>query len=138
MGEQVAVEAYLRSMVGESDETGTKLAGADQGFHNYLYYSKKLGNAKSIASITVFDQGWGIINNLGAMRKAPLESWGNGKILEYQSVSNMTILNWDGSISPVVHQFDRHPILSKFVYKYQTEMLREAFYAALTSALKQA
>jgi len=129
MGEQVAIETYLRSMVAESDETGTKLMGADQGFHNYLYYSNKLGNAESIRSITVFDQGRGAINNMGAMRTAPFETWGNGRILEFQSDTNMTVLNWDGSISPVVHQFDRHPILSKYVYKYQTEALRDAYYA---------
>ena len=36
MGEKVALEQYLRAMTVESDETGTKLMGADQGFHNYL------------------------------------------------------------------------------------------------------
>ena len=129
MGEQVAIETYLRSMVGESDETGTKLMGADQGFHNYLYYSNKLGNAKTIRGIAVFDQGRGAINNLGAMRKAPLELWGNRKILDYRSDTNMVVRNWDGSVSPVVHQFDRHPILSKYVYKYQTGLFRDAFFA---------
>ena len=74
MGEQVAIETYLRAMVNESDETGTKLMGADQGFHNYLYYSNKLANANSIKSITVFDQGFAIINNLGAMRTKELVS----------------------------------------------------------------
>ena len=136
MGEQVAMETYLRSMVCESDETGTKLMGADQGFHNFLYYSKKLGNAESIRGITVFDQGRGAINNLGAMRKAPLESWGNGKILEFNSDTDMTVLNWDGSISPVVHQFDRHPILSKYMYKYQTGLFRAAFWAELKGPKK--
>ena len=131
MGEQVAIETYLRSMVGESDETGTKLMGADQGFHNYLYYSNKLGNADSIRGITVFDQGRGAINNMGAMRTAPLESWGNGKILEYHSDTDMAVLNWDGSVSPVVHQFDRHPIFSKYVYKHQTKLFREAYFAEL-------
>jgi hypothetical protein len=38
MGEQVAVSEYLRAMVAESDETKTVLMGADQGFHNFLYY----------------------------------------------------------------------------------------------------
>jgi hypothetical protein len=124
MGEQVAIETYLRAMVSESDETGTKLMGADQGFHNYLYYANKLANAKAIHSISVFDQGRGIINNLGAMRTAPLESWGNGKILDFRSEVNMTVLNWDGSISPIIHQFDRHKVLSKFVYKHETERFR--------------
>lgn len=57
MGEQVAVEVYLRAMVTEADETGTVLMGSDQGFHNRLYYSNKLGNAYQIHAIVVFDQG---------------------------------------------------------------------------------
>ena len=132
MGEQVAIETYLRSMVGESDETGTKLMGADQGFHNYLYYSNKLVNADTISRIIVFDQGRGAINNMGAMRTAPLEEWGNGHILDQQSNTSMTVLNWDGSISPVVHQFDRHQVLAKYVYKYQTSLFREAYFAKLS------
>lgn len=131
MGEQVAMTEYLKAMVAESDETGTKLMGADQGFHNYLYYSNKLAQAVSINSITVFDQGRGAINNLGAMRTAPLEDWGNGKILDFQSNTSMTVLNWDGSISPVVHQFDRHQVLSKFVYKHKTGLFREEYMSKL-------
>ena len=86
MGEQIALETYLRAMVSESDETGTKLMGADQGFHNYLYYTNKLANADTIRSIVVFDQGRGIINNLGAMRTKPLEEWGNGNIVTTRKV----------------------------------------------------
>jgi hypothetical protein len=47
MGEQVAVSEYLRAMVAESDETKTVLMGADQGFHNFLYY--RFVNIASIA-----------------------------------------------------------------------------------------
>jgi len=133
MGEKVAIEVYLRAMVAESDETGTKLMGADQGFHNYLYYSNKLANSINVRSITVFDQGRGAINNLGAMRTQPLEEWGNGRILDHRSNTSMTVLNWDGSVSPVMHQFDRHQVLSKYVYKYQTGLLREAYFAKLAN-----
>ena len=118
MGEQIALETYLRALVSESDETGTKLMGADQGFHNYLYYSNKLANAETIRSIIVFDQGRGAINNLGAMRTRPLEAWGNGNILKNVNSHNITVLNWDGTPSPVVHQFDRHKVLSTYVYDY--------------------
>jgi hypothetical protein len=87
MGEQqVAVETtYLRAMASESDETGTKLMGADQGFHNYLYCSNTLAHAKTIHSILVQDQGSDIINNLGALRTKELGEWGNGKLVEQQS-----------------------------------------------------
>lgn len=124
MGEQIALETYLRAMVSESDETGTKLMGADQGFHNYLYYSNKLANAETIRSIIVFDQGRGAINNLGAMRTKPLEEWGNGNILQKVHDHNMTVLNWDGTPSPVVHQFDRHKVLSTYVYDYLSSQFR--------------
>lgn len=122
MGEQVALEQYLRAMVSESDETGTKLMGADQGFHNYLYYSGKLENAKGIRSITVQDQGSAIINNLGAMRTKELDQWGNGKLVEEQKDGVVRVLNWDGRVSPVVHQFDRHQLLSTYWYKKQGPM----------------
>ena len=96
LGEQVALETYLRAMVAEADETGTVLMGSDQGFHNRLYYSGKMTNAATIKSITVFDQGTGIVNNMGALRTKPLEEWGNGHIVE-QNGNEYTVLNWDGT-----------------------------------------
>jgi hypothetical protein len=190
MGEQVAVSEYLRAMVAESDETKTVLMGADQGFHNFLYYrfvnivllsnvidvcrnsqsvaeplrgncsearddvhgafafryvcarsrlhivgfffsfshvyvsitttffhySHKLSNANRIHDIVVFDQGTGIVNNMGAMRTAPLEEWGNGRMVQDSEGHLTHVLNWDGTVSPVVHQFDRHKSLAKYFF----------------------
>ena len=101
MGEVVAVEQYLRALINEKDETAIKMTGADQGFHNYLYYSSKLHNAKAISSLTVWDQGHGIINNLGAMRVRPLSEWG------IFNETTAIVTNWDKSPSPVIHQWDR-------------------------------
>jgi hypothetical protein len=126
MGEQIALETYIRAMVGESDTTGTVLAGADQGFHNYLYYSYKFQYTSTIHTIVVFDQGQGIVNNMGALRTKPLQEWGNGKIIQITIDPNESnprkkesymVLNWDGTPSPVVHQFDRHPKLSDYYFK---------------------
>lgn len=126
MGESIALETYIRAMVAESDSTGTVLAGADQGFHNYLHYSHKFKNTDTIHSIVVFDQGQGIVNNMGALRTKPLEEWGNGKILRTvinkhetnaKKKTAYTVLNWDGTVSPVVHQFDRHKQLSEYFFK---------------------
>jgi len=126
MGEQIALETYMRAMVAEADYTGTVLAGADQGFHNFLHYSHKFKYTEKIHSVVVFDQGQGIVNNLGALRTKGLEEWGNGKLLKTEVDKNeknhlkkfkYTILNWDGTISPVVHQYDRHKQLSDFFYK---------------------
>ena len=100
MGEQVAMEAYVRALVNEGDETGTVLTGSDQGFHNRLYYSRKLAGAHQIHAIVVFDQGTGVVNNMGALRDSPLESWGNGKILHEIIDGNSKryeIRNWDGT-----------------------------------------
>jgi hypothetical protein len=128
MGEQVAVEMYLRAMVAEADETKTVKMGADQGFHNRLYYSNKLANAIAIRDIIVQDQGFGIINNLGALRIKPLNQWFNGRLLEVvrpegstendgSDITAMNVRNWDSTLSPVVHQFDRHQELSNWYFK---------------------
>jgi hypothetical protein len=111
MGEQVAVETYLRAMVNEHDECDVKMTGSDQGFHNYLYYSSKLTNSDTIRRITVWEQGKGIINNLGALRTQTLEEWGI-----YDPVQH-GVYQWDGaSLSPVVHQWDRDKALHGYLY----------------------
>jgi len=121
MGEQVAMESYVRAMVAESDHTGTKLMGADQGFHNFLYYSNKLKNSVRIHDIVVFDQGTGIVNNMGALRTKALNEWGNGKLLDETKDENneklYRVLNWDGVLSPVAHQFDRHKELTQNFFR---------------------
>ncbi|KAL3916457.1 MAG: hypothetical protein SGILL_005171, partial [Bacillariaceae sp.] len=129
MGEQKAIEMYLRAMVVESDETKTVKMGADQGFHNRLYYSSKLANADAIREIIVQDQGFGLINNLGALRIKPLNEWFNGKLLQVvradskgeggSDVTAMNVRNWDLTLSPVVHQFDRHKELSNWYFKHK-------------------
>lgn len=108
MGNQDAIETYLRAMVAQFDATSCKSKGCDQGFHNYLYYSGQLGKvndeATSVGAITklvVHEQGKGIINNLGALRTKPLKEWGM-----YDAEKEL-VLNWDGSTSPVAHQYDR-------------------------------
>merc|ERR1711862_849471 len=116
MGEQSAIETYLRAEVAESDESKTVIFGADQGFHNYLYYSNKLSNAKAISKILVQDQGLGLVNNMGALRDKGLSEWGNGRIVK-KTDSEITVYNWDGTVSPVVHQYDRHRELSSWWHK---------------------
>jgi hypothetical protein len=92
MGEQIAVETYLRAMVNEHDECHIRMAGSDQGFHNYLHYSGKLHNAEPIRQVVVWEQGRGAINNLGALRTKSLKEWGiyNEKTHE--------VFQWDGEV----------------------------------------
>ena len=103
IGNQDAIETYLRAMVAEYDATLCKQKGCDQGFHNYLYYSGKLRAADSegIAKVIVHEQGKSIINNLGALRTKPLKEWG------LYDAEKQLVLNWDGTTSAVAHQYDR-------------------------------
>ena len=117
MGEQVAIEAYLRAMVVQFDETRCKVKGCDQGFHNYLYYSRGLEGVKGIRSVKLWEQGKGIINNLGLLRDKPLRE--RGLLKE----GTNEVLNWDGSISPVAHQFDRDDELKRIVNGYKVDWL---------------
>ncbi len=106
MGQQIAMQPYLEAMIAQFDKTKCKLKGCDQGFHNYLYYTNALTNLKGIREVVEFAQGTGIINNLGMLRTKPLREWG---ILNEKN----TVLNWDGSVSAVAHQFDRDDELNK-------------------------
>ena len=119
MGEQVAIEAYLRAMVVQFDETHCKVKGCDQGFHNYLHYSHGLEGVKGIQSVKLWEQGKGIINNLGLLRDKPLRE--RGLLKE----GTNEVLNWDGSISPVAHQFDRDEELKGIVNGYKMDWLKK-------------
>lgn len=52
-----------------------------------------------------------------------MKDWGNGKIVKEIEEEGKggkkayQVLNWDGTISPVVHQFDRHKELNKYFLK---------------------
>jgi len=95
-------------MAAEYDTTLCKQKGCDQGFHNYLYYSGKLGkvndesNVEGTSRVIVHEQGKGIINNLGALREKPLKEQG------MYNAEKQLVLNWDGSTSAVAHQYDRN------------------------------
>mmetsp|Transcript_6845 Transcript_6845/g.19833 ORF Transcript_6845/g.19833 Transcript_6845/m.19833 type:complete len:436 (-) Transcript_6845:344-1651(-) len=120
MGEQLAIETYLKALINEWDETDIKMTGSDQGFHNYLYYSGKLANSQNISKLVVWEQGKGIINNLGALRTKQFWEWGlyNNKTKE--------IYNWDGTLSPVAHQWDRDKDLHKYYSRVRFKQWRES------------
>jgi len=111
MGEQLAIETYLRALVNEWDETDIKMTGADQGFHNYLYYTGKLANSATISKLVVWEQGKGIINNLGALRTKEFWEWG------FYNNRTKEVYNWDGTLSPVAHQWDRDKDLHTYMMR---------------------
>mmetsp|Transcript_14232 Transcript_14232/g.28397 ORF Transcript_14232/g.28397 Transcript_14232/m.28397 type:complete len:370 (-) Transcript_14232:369-1478(-) len=114
VGEQVALDVYLRAMVAEYDRTQCKAKGCDQGFHNYLFRKQILDEAKGISKIILHEQGKGAINNLAAMRTKTLKEWG--------ILKDGKVYNWDGTLSPVVHQYDRDKDLANFVRKRASDL----------------
>jgi hypothetical protein len=82
-----------------------------------LYYSGQLGDesgevkARGISKVTVHEQGHGIINNLAALREKPLSDWG------LYDAGREVVLNWDGSVSAVAHQYDRDQEVNAMVKK---------------------
>jgi hypothetical protein len=112
-------------MIQSFDETKCLVVGCDQGHHNYLLYSGRLlpanatydeatSNKRRIASIEFVRQGHGMVNTLGLFcglrkqrnkKKRTQQTLTNHDVLDKADLS--TVLNFDGSISAVVHQFDR-------------------------------
>jgi len=78
----------------------------DQGFHNWLLYS---GQLHRIMKVQMYQQGEGPVNNLGSFYgakkkiKLSLHEWG----VAQGDPPHVRILNWNGDLSPAVHQLDR-------------------------------
>lgn len=80
--------------------------GMDQGFHNWLIYSGILNN---YMNVKIYQQGEGSVNTVGGFfgkNKAlqfSLEEW---KIMRGNAPFK-GIYNWNGDLSPAIHQIDR-------------------------------
>lgn len=118
LGSFQAIDFYIRTMLKSMDTVKCWLKGieSDQGYQNYLYYNgyfnTPLGNA------TLFHQGYDVVNTIGAMNgfrvpkhlKGPLDTF--WKIRDKEGY----ILNYDGTRSACVHQWDRwYKELHKFI-----------------------
>ena len=123
IGQQAALEPYARAMIAQYDLTKCKRKGCDQGFHNYVAYNNVLDeiNKKEGIEIKVVrvEQGHGAVNNLGILRNHKLSDLG-----VYDPNTNL-VLNWDKSISPIVHQFDRDDELKMFMRKKLGDLVRD-------------
>ena len=82
--------------------------GMDQGFHNWLIYS---GHLDRFMNVKIYQQGEGPVNTVGALIgrhslfNFTFEDLG---VLKGESPQKY-FYNWNGDISPVVHQYDRIP-----------------------------
>ncbi len=80
---------------------------SDQGYQNYLFYNgffnTELGNA------TKFDQGHGVVNTIGALNGFRVPKHMKGPLDTFWKIrdSEGFILNYDGTRSACVHQWDR-------------------------------
>jgi hypothetical protein len=99
---------YVSRMIKEFDDMNCfhkkpSAGPTDQGYHNYLYYSGQLGKVK------VYPQGHGPVNTIGAMngRRVPADKKGPLGAFWKARDKEGYVINWDGTRSPVVHQWDR-------------------------------
>ena len=80
--------------------------GMDQGFHNYLLYS---GQLSKYINIKIFPQGEGPVNTVGGFKAKNMVM--NQNLTEIGLIRglapNQKFHNWNGDLSPVVHQYDR-------------------------------
>lgn len=109
LGSYPAIHHYIRTMLQSMDTVKCWLKGieSDQGYQNFLFYkgyfNTPYGNA------TLFMQGNGVVNTIGAMNgfrvpkelKGPLDTHWKARDAEGY------IINYDGTRSACVHQWDR-------------------------------
>jgi len=124
VGGQPAVNLYARAMVYQWDVTMCPLRGCDQGHHNFLVGSGRLllSKDRNITKIVSHRQGGGTVNTMAVL----LKQLQPGKNLTSAGILNgTTVLNNDGSVSPIIHQFDRHNQLKQIVKAEGERMMEE-------------
>mmetsp|Transcript_58974 Transcript_58974/g.144274 ORF Transcript_58974/g.144274 Transcript_58974/m.144274 type:complete len:587 (+) Transcript_58974:76-1836(+) len=143
-----AIATYLTHMIESFDESPqcNHLTGCDQGHHNFLVYSGRLTNNTTtdatqrmqrsllptpISKIIIGKQGYSIVNTLGLLAKhEDIHHKGEQIITPLRSlgiIDNETdqILNWDGTISPVFHQYDRDQELTLIMNRRGEKLVRQ-------------
>lgn len=109
LGSYPAIHFYVRKMLASMDKVQCWRKGieSDQGYQNYLFYNGHFHTEHGNA--TLFQQGHGVVNTIGAMngyrvpkeKKGPLDTF--WKIRDEEGF----IMNYDGTRSACVHQWDR-------------------------------
>lgn len=97
---------YVSRMAAEIERTGVTKFGADQAIHNHLFYSGALPNAVSTRNRV------SEVQTMGLQTRFTLDVQGR-------------LLNDDGSVPAVVHQYDRHEFLVRH-FDGNPEMVRLA------------
>ena len=112
LGSFQGIDHYVSTMLRSMDKVQCWRKGieSDQGYQNYLYYNGRFDNPHGVGNATFNHQGYGVVNTIGAMngrrvpadQKGPLDTF--WKIRDKEGY----ILNYDGTRSAVVHQWDRY------------------------------
>jgi hypothetical protein len=86
-------------------ETRCFSGGIDHGFINWLVYGKKL---RQMLRIRIFAHGEGAMNSLGGLSPDTVAANITGPLQSFwKLLTNVgNVVNWNGDISPVVHQLD--------------------------------
>lgn len=94
----------------DSNTQCTDTVGVDQGFHNWLLYSNQL---ERFMDVKIYQQGEGPVNTIGGLSGGYNTQFFNLTLREMKVLRgraedlDLTIHNWNGDISPVLHQHDR-------------------------------
>lgn len=69
LGSYTAIDYYIRTMLRSMDTVKCWLKGieSDQGYQNYLFYNGHFNDPKGAGNATLFMQGEGVVNTIGAM-----------------------------------------------------------------------
>jgi hypothetical protein len=99
MGDTVSIMEYLSRMVALSmNAFSLREHDGDQGIHNYIFYEKIL------PEIIIHENRRGPVMTLGAMKPQNVRLNAQG-----------WVINDDGQIPAVLHQYDRHPEAAKIL-----------------------
>ena len=114
MGTPKGFKALHEALFNAIDDT-SRIKGClsrDQGHLNYIYRMNLLHEYN--ITILVQPRGYGIVNTLGIVNKTDIQDYFN---------DDGFVINDDNTISPVVHQLDRHPKPNKLL---RAKLIRES------------
>ena len=107
IGGYQAIMEYLELMVDQMLQLKSHPSGMDQGVHNYLLYKQQLKNVR------IFQNRLGPVFTMGKTVDLPTAFDDEG-----------FVLNKDGSIAHVLHQYDRHFELGKLEWSEGLETIK--------------
>lgn len=119
-GGQPAIRTYTSAMVHQFDVTNCTVYGCDQGHHNFLISANQLVGGPNITSVRIYEQGRGTVNTLGLLMTDDVNLTSLG-VLKKDGL----VYNTDGSVSPIIHQFDRDPDLVKIMELRKNQLLQQ-------------